>query len=119
MSSGAQREPAWASRRLFIAWKVVFLVAAVINVVAQVTAGDGRHHFDFWQSAAGVLFIVALAAMISDYLLKRRMKRHGRWPEDATGPMARQPIDYSLPQPQDGSVFTGRADQAPLQEWLN
>jgi hypothetical protein len=67
----------------------------------------------------GVSLLAYWAVYYAGHIAAGRLARDGRLPDWARG--AERPehaIDYSLPPPEHGPIFNGRADQAPIQTWL-
>jgi hypothetical protein len=83
------------------------LAGLVVAVPVGALTSWGGSVFVYW----GVYYAGRFAA--------GRLARDGRLPDWARG--AERPvhvIDYSVPPPEDGPIFNGRADQAPFQTWL-
>jgi hypothetical protein len=93
----------------------VFVCAGLGALIGEVLASD-------WRQAPLVLGFSGYAvSLFIGEMVARRLDRAGRLPRwtrlTDVGPI-NYSADYSLPPPDDGPIFNGRADQAAFRVWL-
>ena len=72
-----------------------------------------------WHEAPVVLGFSGYAvALIIGEIVARRLDKAGLLPRWAR-PINLDPIDYSVPPPEHGPIYNGRADQAAFRVWLS